>query len=146
MRDNDRPRASLMNLLAARRFFRRIAVLTVLVNAGVLAIAADRAPAGPPPDGVYTCTMTIGGMLSTLGKLELREGRYRGFSGERFAPYTSDPDGGLTLTAGLRGMPEGTSLLSVKHVGPDRRGRALIKIRYRSPRGATQVIDAIQQS
>ena len=130
----------------------KIFALTVCMLGSLLAsiavpfaAGAEKAPAGPPPDGVYNCTLSAGGMLSTLGKLELRDGRYRGFSGSQFAPYTVDAQGVLTLSAGLRGMPEGTTLLEVKHVGPDRRGRAIIKIFYRSPRGAKQAIDATLQ-
>lgn len=124
-----------------------IAIVCLLLGAWLApallhANPAAKPPAGPPPDGIYNCTFSAGGMLSTLGKLELRDGRYRGFSGEHYAPYEVDDRGVITLSEGLRGMPEGTTLTEVRHVGPDRRGRALIKIYYRNTRGAKQVIDA----
>lgn len=121
-------------------------VLLASVFASATLAAAEKAPAGPPPDGMYKCTMTAGGMLMTLGKLELRDGRYRGLSGDRFAPYTVDAQGVLTLSAGLRGLPDDTTLEEVKHVGTDRRGRPLIKIFYRSANRARQVIDAVLQN
>lgn len=101
---------------------------------------------GTPPDGTYTITMLTGGMLITIGTLEISGNTYRGLNKTAgFHPYNIDGTGNMVFSGGLSGMPDGFKLTSSGYEGTDNYGRPLIKIRYVGPTNTHDTMDAIKQ-
>jgi len=128
-------------LVAIRLLVSRIAVVVLAAFAFLLLSSEAEAAA---PDGVYTLMKISGGSLMNLGTLEIKGQTYRLNEEGQFAPFTEDEAGNITWSAGLDILPDGWKL-GKSTVGKDSQGKPLIEIRYTSPRGAAEVIDAVKE-
>lgn len=99
---------------------------------------------GPVVEGVYTLMKISGGSLIGLGELEIRGQTYQAAGEGGFKPFTIDGSGNITWSAGLNIMPDGWKLEQSVYT-KDGKGRPLIRIHYRSPRGARDIIDALKE-
>ena len=133
-----------MSMLNHRVFVRAL-VLGCLWGSLALPSALTAAEKGPIPDGVYTLMKISGGNLINLGTLEIRQQTYRIDDEKEFVPFTIDAKGAITWSKGLSFLPDGWKHESSSYAGPDKQGRPLIKIHYRSARGTLDLIDALKE-
>ena len=104
-----------------------------------------QAGGGAPPSGTYVCQKLSGSSLIGLGHLEIRGSTYSGLGAGSSAPFSVGGSGDITLTKGLRGLPDGWTVSSTRYAGLDEMGRPLIRIGYRTSRGSTDQIDCIRE-
>lgn len=98
---------------------------------------------GAPPSGTYKCTI-MSSSLQNLPTLEITGGTYRGLGQSMTpAPYTVNGSE-ITWSQGIRGLPDGATIRKSMFVGPDYRGRPMIRIYYRSRNGFNQCIECVK--
>lgn len=81
----------------------------------ILALAACGGDADPVTDGwsggiadgTYRCSYLSGGMLMTLGDVQIEGARYGGFSAGWRGAYSVADDGSVEFSEGFEGVPEG---------------------------------------
>jgi hypothetical protein len=95
-----------------------------------------------PPDGLYTVTNL--GALHAVGELEIRGASYRGL--EASGPFKAlrGTAAALEFSGGLAGL-EGCRITGANYMGLSKIGQPVIKIRYVSPRGFNEELEATKE-
>lgn len=107
------------------------------------AAAVTTSPGRRPPDGLYNVTNLSS--LHFVGQLEIRGDGYRGLEASGpFHPFGVGANGTLNLSAGLAGL-EGCRIVGARYAGTNNIGQPMIKIRYVSPRGFNEELDATKE-
>jgi len=91
--------------------------------------------AGGLADGTYVCTYNSGGMLYTLGKLQIKGNQYSGFSGDKWGTYSGTKETSFTFHDGLVGIPEGFTVTASSWLTSSYSGDRYLEIAYVSPSG-----------
>jgi hypothetical protein len=118
------------------------AVFIALFNCTTGSEAAEK---GPVPDGVYTLMKTSVGSLINLGELEIRESTYRDEEEGKFKDFKISDEGEIRWSKPLAFLPDGWKHVRSEFAGKDEAGRPMLKIYYKSARGASEVIDGIKE-
>ena len=119
----------------------------------VLPVYAAPAPAGKgaaapktaPPDGVYQCNDSTGKSTYDYGQLEIKGATYRGLITQGdFQPYTADGSG-LTFSGGFKSLEDGWKFVSGKYLGPNKAGKPVIQLTFKTADGKETSLDAVKQ-
>ncbi len=103
--------------------------------AGAPPVEAATAAAGGLADGTYVCTYNSGGMLFTLGNLQIKGNQYSGFSGDKWGTYSGTKETSFTFHDGLVGMPDGFTVTASRWLTSTYSGEQYLEIAYVSPSG-----------
>ena len=97
--------------------------------------AAEVAAPGGLAEGTYVCTYNSGGMLFTLGNLQIKGNQYSGFSGEKWGTYSGTKETSFTFHDGLVGIPDGFTVTASRWLTSSYSGDQYLEIAYVSPSG-----------
>lgn len=100
---------------------------------------------GPVPDGVYTLMKISVGSLINLGEIEIRKSTYRDEEEGEFKDFKISDEGEIRWSKPLAFLPDGWKHVRSEFAGKDKSGRPMLKIYYKSARGASDVIDGIKE-
>ena len=95
-----------------------------------------------PPDGLYTVTNL--GSLHAVGELEIRGASYRGLEASGAFKALRGSAASLEFSGGLAGL-EGCRITGANYMGLSKIGQPVIKIRYVSPRGFNEELEATKE-
>jgi hypothetical protein len=109
---------------------------------GANATAPAANAAAMPPDGIYNVTNL--GALHAVGVLEIRGASYRGL--EAAGPFKALGGNGAALdfSGGLAGLEE-CRITGANYMGLSKIGQPVIKIRYVSPKGFNEELEATKE-
>lgn len=97
--------------------------------------AGEAAALGGLADGTYVCTYNSGGMLFTLGNLQIKGNQYSGFSGDKWGTYSGTKETSFTFHDGLVGIPDGFTVTASRWLTSSYSGDQYLEIAYVSPSG-----------
>ncbi len=118
------------------------AVILALFNCPLRSEAAEK---GPVPDGVYTLMKISVGSLINLGEIEIRKSKYRDEEEGEFKDFKISDKGEIRWSKPLAFLPDGWKHVRSEFAGKDEAGRPMLRIYYKSARGASEVIDGIME-
>ena len=95
-----------------------------------------------PPDGLYNVTNMPA--LHSVGALEIRGGSYRGLAASGAFKPLRGTGVALEFSGGIAGL-EGCRLTEAKYMGLSKIGQPVIKIRYVSPKGFSEELEATKE-